>query len=108
MVRRKHSAWIHYLNTKDVHSYNRYIEARNTASHAIRNARRRFESGIDHECRSNKKTVWNYVYSQTSVARNLELQKGDCSFTKDDASAAEVHIKNIMTHSLKRTWNHYL
>ena len=32
MVHRKHSAWIHYLNTKDVHSYNRYIQARDTAS----------------------------------------------------------------------------
>ena len=31
MVSRKHSAWIHYLNTKDVYSYIRYIQARNTA-----------------------------------------------------------------------------
>ena len=57
MVRRKHSAWMHYLNTKDVDSYNRYIQARNTASHAIRNARRRFESSLAYECKSNNKAV---------------------------------------------------
>ena len=41
MVRRKHSACNHYLNIKDVHSYNIYIQARTTALHAIRNARRK-------------------------------------------------------------------
>ena len=91
MVRRKHSAWIHYLNTKDVNSYNRYIQARNTASHAIRNARRRFESSLAYECKSNNKAVWNYVNSQKkSGGKNLQLQKGDGSFTKDDVSTAEV------------------
>ena len=91
MVCRKHSAWIHYLNTKDVNSYNRYIQARNTASHAIRNARRRFESSLAYECKSNNKAVWNHVNSQKkSGGKNLQLQKGDGSFTKDDASTAEV------------------
>ena len=91
MVRRKHSAWIHYLNTKDVNSYNRYIQARNAASHAIRNARRRFESSLAYECKSNNKAVWNYVNSQKkSGGKNLQPQKGDGSFTKDDASTAEV------------------
>ena len=91
MVRRKHSACINYLNTKDVHSYNRYIQARNTASHAIRNARRRFESSIAYECKSNNKVVWNYVNSQKKPGgKNLQLQKGDGSLTNDDASTAEV------------------
>ena len=91
MVCRKHSAWINYLNTKDVLSYNRYFQAHNTASHAIRNARCRFESSLTYECRSNNKSVWNYVNSQKkSGGKNLQLQKGDGSFTKDDTSAVEV------------------
>ena len=91
MVCRKHSAWIHYHNTKDINSYNRYIQACNTASHAIRNARRRFESSLAYECKSNNKAVWNYVNSQKkSGGKNLQLQEGDGSFTKDDASTAEV------------------
>ena len=97
MVRRKHSAWIHYLNTKDVNSYNIYIQARNTASYAISNARRRIESSLAYECKSNNKAVWNYVNSQKkSVGKNLQLQKGDGSFTKDDASTAEVLNKKIL------------
>ena len=91
MVRRKHSAWIHYLNTKDVHSYKGYIQACNIASHAIRNSRRRFESSLAYECRSNNMAVWNYVNSQKKYGgKNLQPQKGDGSFTKDDASAAEA------------------
>ena len=90
-VRRKHSAWINYLNTKAVHSHNRYIQARNTASHAIRNTRHRFESSLAYECKSNNKAEWNYVNSQKKPGgKNLQLQKGDGRFTKDDASAAEV------------------
>ena len=69
MVHRKLSAWINYLNTKNVHSYNRYIHARNTASHALRNARRRFESNLAYECRSNNKAVWHYVNSQKKIWR---------------------------------------
>ena len=69
MVRRKHSAWIHYLNTKYVNSYNRYIQARNTASHAISSARRRFECSLAYECKSNNKAVWKYVNSQTQIWR---------------------------------------
>ena len=91
MVHRKHTAWIHYLNTKDVNSYNIYIQARNASSHAIRNARRRFESNLAYKCKSNNKAVWNYVNSQKiSGGKYLQLQKGDDSFTKDDASAAKV------------------
>ena len=90
MVHRKRSVWINYLNTKDVHSF-RYIKARNTTSHAIRNAKRIFESSLAYECRSNNKAVWNYVNSQKkSGGNNLQLRNGDVSFTKDDATAAEV------------------
>ena len=82
MVRRKHSAWINYFNSKDVHSYNTYIQARNTASHAMRHAGCRFESSLAYKCKSNNKAVWNYVNSQKkSGAKTLQLQKGDGSFT---------------------------
>ena len=57
----------------------------------MRNARRIFESSIAYECKSNNKAVWNYVNSQKKSGRkNLQLQKGDGSFTKDDRSAAEL------------------
>ena len=36
IVRRKHSAWIRYLNTKEGEDYQTYIRSRNTAQNAIR------------------------------------------------------------------------
>ena len=76
---------------KGCYTYNRYIQAHNTSSHAIRNARRRFESSLAYKCWSNNKTVWNYANSQKkSGGKNLQLQKENGSFTKDDASKAEV------------------
>ena len=93
MVHRKHSAWIHYLNTEDVHSHNRYIQARVTASHAIRNAMRRFESSLADEYRSKitrQYGIMSIVRRKKSGGKNLQLQNRDGSFTKDDAAAAEV------------------
>ena len=52
----------------------------------MRNTRCIFESSIAYECKSNNKAVWNYVNSQKkSGGKNLQLQKGDGSFSKDDA-----------------------
>ena len=80
MVRRKHSAWINYLHTKDVHSYNRYIEARNTESHVIRNARRGSESSLAYECRCNNKAVWNYGNRINLEGRAYNYKKGMTAF----------------------------
>ena len=55
----------------------------NTASHAIRNARRRFESSLAHECKSNNKAVWNYVNSQKkSGGKTYNYEKGMAALLK--------------------------
>ena len=83
MVRRKHSAWIHYLSTKDGNSYKRYIQARNTASHAIRNARRRFQSSIAYECKSNNKAVFIMsIVRKNLKGRTYNYKKGMAALLK--------------------------
>ena len=90
-VRRKHSSWIRYLNTKDGQAYQEYIQTRNEAQHAVRRARRRFEQSIAKECKKNNKVVWNYVNSRRkSRAGITQLIKRDRSFTQTDKETAEV------------------
>ena len=91
IVRRKHSAWIRYLNTKEGEDYQTYTRSRNTAQHAIRRARRQFERKLAKECRTNNKGIWNYVRNRTNTRGGTgELFKEDGTLTQDDREAAEV------------------
>lgn len=44
-VRKKHHAWIRYLNTKDGQDYQRYTAARNEATHTIKKTARNLRQG---------------------------------------------------------------
>jgi hypothetical protein len=89
-VRRKHSAWIRYLNTKDGQAYQDYISKRNEAQHAIRRARRKFENSLAKNCRHNNKAVWGYINSRRSRPGISQLVKDDGSLTQTDEEIAEV------------------
>ena len=90
-VRRKHSAWIRYLKTKEEEDYQTYIRSRNTAQHAIRRARRQFERKLAKECRTNNTGIWNYIRNRTNTRGGIgQLFKEDGTLTQDDREAAEV------------------
>ena len=90
-VRRKHSAWIRYLNTKEGEDYQTYIRSRNTAQHAIRRARRQFERKLAKECRTNNKCICNYIRNRTNTRGGIaQLFKEDGTLTQGDREAAEV------------------
>ena len=58
-VKKKHSSWTRYLNTKAGNDYIVYIQNRNAATHAVRKAKKEYERKIAKECRKNSKGVWN-------------------------------------------------
>jgi hypothetical protein len=89
-VKKKHSAWIRYLNTKDGQDYQYYIRKRNDAQHAIRKARRQFEKDLAKDCKKNNKAVWNYVNSRKTRTGIAQLKKKDGKLTQNDQEAAEV------------------
>jgi hypothetical protein len=89
-TRKKHSAWIRYLNTKDGRDYQEYVRQRNAAQHAIRRARRRFERSLAKECKTNAKAVWGYINSRKSRSGISQLLKSDGTPTKADEEIAEV------------------
>ena len=103
-TRRKHSAWIRYLNTLDGQAYQEYIKKRNEAQHALRKARRKFEKGLAKDCRHNNKGVWNYVNSRRSRAKIAQLVRSDGTLTQSDQEISEVlgdqYYKTFTTEDL--------
>ena len=89
--RRKHSAWIRYLNTKGGEDYSKYIRERNAANKEVRKSRREFEANIAKECKTNSKGVWNYIKKQRKSGNAMpDLKRKDGSYTTNDEEAAEA------------------
>ena len=89
-VKKKHSSWVRYLNTKQGSDYAEYIKHRNKATHAINQARKEYEAIIAKECRKNPKGVWNYMKSTNKVKSRIpNLKKKDGNLTTTDEEIAE-------------------
>ena len=90
-VRRKHSSWIRYLNTKQGSDYLKYIKDRNDATHTTKKARKDYEKSIAKDCRRNPKGVWNYMKATQKVRTKIpNLRNRDGTFTKSDEEVAET------------------
>ena len=89
-VKRKHSAWIRYLNTKDGEDYSTYITKRNEATKECKKARKDFEISLAKECRKNAKGVWKYIKSRKKNAGIPNLKKRDNTFTNSAKEIAET------------------
>ena len=70
-ARKKHNAWIRYLNTKSGEHYQDYIRARYESSHESRRARKYFERKLAAETKTNNKGFWNYVNSRRKTRTKL-------------------------------------
>ena len=90
-VKRKHSTWIRYLNTKQGRDHEAYIKARNEAAHGCRKARRDFESKLAREVKQNNKAFWTYVNSRRKTKPTMaDLKKDDGTYARSDEDKAEV------------------
>ena len=103
-VKKKHSSWVRYLNTKQGCDYAEFIKHRNKATHAINKARREYEASIAKECRKNPKGVWNYMKSTNKVKSRIpNLKKSDGSLTTTDEEIAEELNKQYYSVFTKET-----
>ena len=103
-VKKKHSSWVRYLNTKQGSDYADFIKHRNKATHAINQARKEYESSIAKEVRKNPKGVWNYMKSTNKVKSRIpNLKKSDGSFTSTDEEIAEELNKQYSSVFTKET-----
>ena len=100
-IRRKHSAWVRYLNTKQGQHFLDFVCERNKATHVIRKAKRAFEKNIASYCRKDQRSVWKYVKSQskmTSRIPNLIDKHGKLASTdKEIAEALSKQFEDMFT-----------
>ena len=90
-MKRKYSAWLRFLNTKQGETYQEYITKKNESSHETRRARRNFEKNLAKDCRRNPKAAWRYMKSSNKVSNGIpNLKKPDGSMTTTDAETADV------------------
>jgi len=90
-LKKKHHAWIRYLNTKDISDWTAYKRARNAATHASRKARKSFERKLAAEARYNNKAFWNYVNSRRKTRTQVgDLKDAHGNFTAINSEKAEI------------------
>lgn len=105
-VKRKHSGWLRYLNTKQGETYKEYIRCRNESSHESRDARKDYEKRLARECRRNPKAIWRYIKSNNKVRPRVpNLKKPDGSFTTTDSEAADILNKQYYSAFTKEDTN---
>ena len=90
-IRKKHHAWIRFLNTKDRQDYQAYCQVRNEAGRAVKEARKSFERKLAAECRTNNKGLWRYINSRLHNKSKIQkLRRTDGTLTASDLEAAET------------------
>ena len=90
-VRRKHSKWIKYLNTKQPKDYEEYAKVRNEVTHHNKRERKNFEKSISRDARRNPKGVRNYMKSTGAVKSSIpNLTRKDGSKTTSDKEISET------------------
>ena len=71
-VRKKHSAWKRYLETKSGEDYLKYTRARNQSRNATRKAQKEFESKLAKDVARNPKSFWKHVHSKTKTKNTIQ------------------------------------
>ncbi|CAH1269255.1 Hypp4131 [Branchiostoma lanceolatum] len=99
-LKKKHHAWIRYLNTKDQNDWLAFKRARNAATHASRKARKSFERKLATEAKHNNKAFWNYVNSR----RKTRTQVGDLKDTQGNFTAIDSEKAEILNNQYFRTF----
>ena len=100
-LRTKKQLWSKYKQTRHRNDYNRYKNARNTASHELRKARKKFEKKLAKNLKRNTKSFWNYVNSsRKNKSKVNDLKDADGSFiteNKDKANALNLQYAKTFT-----------
>lgn len=90
-IQDKKRAWKSYKMCKTKQKYQKYAEVRNKATRTCRDAKVNFERQIASNIKSDSKSFWNYVRSQTKVKSSIgDLECSDGSITSSDIQKAEL------------------
>lgn len=88
---RKDSLWKKYKRRGTVNRYQKFCQARNRCTEAIRKAKIVFEKRLSEEVKENPKAFYAYCRSKTSIKEKVcKVDKGDGSSTENDKGTADV------------------
>ena len=90
-IQDKKQAWKKYCLCKTKYNFQLYSEKRNKATRACRNAKINFEKQIADNIKTDTKSFWNYVRSQSKTRTGIsDLQTDDGTLLTSDVQKAEI------------------
>ena len=90
-IKAKKKTWRKYNSHQTLWSAKKYYEARNLCANQIRDIKKTFEKKIVNEAKTNPKSFWKYVKSQTKYNESIPKLKNDKgAFVETDIDKAEV------------------
>ncbi len=90
-IKDKQRAWTKYSYCKTKQNYQHYAEKRNTATRTCRLAKINFEREIARNIKSDSKSFWNYVRSQSKTKSAIgDLESDNGTLTSSDLCKAEL------------------
>ena len=94
-IKKKHTLWKRYMETKDGLYYAEFCKARNQVRKMTRKLQKQFEMKLAAEAKSNPKAIWKYINSKTKTrvgVSELNTDPADptSKLTTSDKEKAEV------------------
>lgn len=90
-VKEKRKAWKRYSHCKSKQNFQTYAEKRNKSTAACRTARINFERKLAENIKTDSKSFWNYVNSQTKTKHGIcDLTDQDGNLTSSDIQKANL------------------
>ena len=94
-IKKKHTLWKRYMETKDGMYYTEFCKARNQVRKMTRKLQKQFEMKLAAEAKSNPKAIWKYINSKTKTrvgVSELNTDPADptSKLTTSDKEKAEV------------------
>ena len=104
-VKKKHTAWQRYMETRSGEKYLEYVRQRNKVIKLTKQVQRDYDKNIAKEAKSNPKKFWKYVKSKTKARSNIpdlcideeDPEKGLATEDKDKADVLAVFYSSVFT-----------
>ena len=90
-VKKKYHAWKRFTYSHSYVDYENYCKLRNSASKAVRFAKKRYQRGIAESVKESPKTFWSHVKEETKSKSNIgDIKDENGEIRTDDAEKAEI------------------
>ena len=111
-IKKKHSLWKRFMETKDGERYNEYCRVRNQVRTLTRKLKKQFELNLATAAKSNPKAIWKYMNSKTKTREGVPDLNIDPTDVKSRLSRSDKeknrHIGEFIFQCIHRgaRWGH--